>query len=251
MLDILYVSHNRLELTRESFTALLENTNWDEHVDRNEGCALYVMDDGSVDGTAEWLGETIEKRNDGRIANPVIVYDDRPFGGPVSAINRYLDLRTPIDRFAKIDNDFVVCPGWLDEMSRQMTARPELDILGMEPWNPGPPHSVPFWSRVVVDAQHIGGKGIVRKRAFERCRPNPNGDHGYGGFTEWQLDHPGVTKAWIAPDMPCFGLDQLPFEPWLTLTEEYRVKGWHRAWPSYASDGTMNGYWDWWKPRYM
>jgi glycosyltransferase involved in cell wall biosynthesis len=248
MLDILYVAYNRLELTRETFTAFTRNTNW-EHVRQ-----VFVHDDGSVDGTAEWLSEACYELNLMTDKADLALFETSRLGGPVAAMNWYLDKQTDADRFAKIDNDFVVCPGWLDEMARMMTAHPELDILGLEPWNPGPPQprnlgdGCYFGSRVITPAQHIGGKGIIRKRAFEVCRPSPNGFNGYGGFTEWQMEHKYVEKAWITPDLPCFGIDQLPFEPWVSLCQEYRSRGWQRSWPTYPSDGTMNAYWDWWEP---
>ena len=47
--DVLFLAYNRLAFTQESFKALLENTDW-QYVQR-----LSVYDDGSVDGTREWL----------------------------------------------------------------------------------------------------------------------------------------------------------------------------------------------------
>lgn len=237
--DILFVSHNRLAMTRESFQALLDNTAWDQVV------TLWIADDDSTDGTWEWL-----EANAGQV--PVPIRWLRGFKGPVGAMNAYLnESGEESDRFAKIDNDFVVSPGWLEEMHRLLTSRPELDILGIEPWNPGPPLAGYCGERTVTEARHIGGKGIIRKRVFEVCRPSPNGWNGYGGFTEWQMEHEHVSKAWVTPDLPCFGLDQLPFEPWLSLRDEYVARQWQRGWPPYPSDGTFSRYWDWWEPKWL
>lgn len=242
--DILYVAYNRLAFTRETFTALLENTNW-EHV-----VTLFVRDDGSDDGTAEWLIDRCDEfQATGTHVN--VVFNGERWRGPVASMNWYLDQHTEADRFAKIDNDFVVCPGWIDEMLKIMTAKPELSILGMEPWHEGPPVPVPDGQRRITEARHIGGKGIIRKRIFDTCRPSPNGHNGYGGFTEWQCEHEDVTKAWICPDLPCFGIDQLPFEPWASLAAEYTEKRWSRSWGPYGTDGTFDAYWDWWTPRFL
>ena len=48
-IDILYVAFNRKEMTQASFTALRQNTAWEQVR------TLYVVDDGSEDGTLEWL----------------------------------------------------------------------------------------------------------------------------------------------------------------------------------------------------
>lgn len=239
-IDVLFVAHNRLEMTRESFAALAANTDWG-HVTR-----LFVADDASTDGTWEWLEEHAAA------LSPVPVSFLRGFGGPVGAMNAYLTATgEEVDRFAKVDNDFVVSPGWLTEMLRLLTVLPDLDILGAEPWNPGGPIGGYCGERIPVDARHIGGKGIVRRRVFEVCRPSPNGANGYGGWTEWQMEHEHVRKAWICPDLPCFGLDQLPFEPWPTLTDRYARAGWARTWGTYPADGTFDAYWSWWEPKHL
>jgi hypothetical protein len=232
VIDILYVSHNRLRMTEASFEALLENTDW------SEVARLFIADDGSEDGTYEYLELASEQRC------PVEVeFAEKPFGGPVAATNWYLDrVSDDVQTMAKIDNDFVVCPGWLGDMLKTMTLHPELDILGFEPFVGNP--TMPPFIRGIRLAPHIGGKGLIRLRTFAHCRPRPGGLNGYFGFTEFQTKHEHITKAWVTPDLPCFGLDQLPFEPWTTLTQQYVERGWQRFWPPYDVNAT--DYWDWW-----
>lgn len=273
MIDVLYVSSNRLEFTRQSFEALLANTDWDQVK------SLYVADDGSTDGTAEYLFEAATTRVPSHVRG---IFNSGRFGGPVAAMNWYLDeaphgicLRcvgtgrilvtevgeipageyvceecdgsglTSVDVFAKIDNDFVVCPGWLPEMLRQLELHPSVDILGTEPFlgDPAMPGTV---HRDVEIARHIGGKGLIRLRSFSHCRPQPGGYNGYQGFTQWQEKHDTIVKAWISPDLPCFGLDQIRPEhgPWRALAEEYEAKGWQRLWPVYGNDE----HYAWWEP---
>lgn len=233
MIDLLYVSFNRLELTRESFSALIENTDW------NEVATIFIADDGSEDGTREYLiteSEILRHSTN-------VEMNERPFGGPVAAMNWYLEQPSEgVETFAKIDNDFVVCPGWLPEMLKVLTLNPGLDILGFEPMSGHP--TMPPAMREIVRAEHIGGKGLIRLRTFSHCRPRPAGRHGYFGFTEFQTKHPQITKAWISPDLPCFGLDQLPIPEWQKLTANYVEWGWQRAWPPYHEKAT--DYWDWW-----
>lgn len=235
MIDVLFVGWNRLEFTKLSFQALLDNTNW------NEVNCLYVHDDGSEDGTGEYLRTATYE-----FAETQSLFDNERLVGPVAATNWYLDIsEDDPDTFAKIDNDFVVCTGWLDAMLEQHYLNPDIDLYGFEPIM-GKPGPVDGRKRTLTKTRHIGGKGLIRKRAFERsgCRPHAHGVGGYQGFTQWQERHPDVKKAWITPDLPCFGLDQLPFEPWQSLTAEYVEKGWQRKWQDYEWDAS--DYWDWW-----
>ena len=230
MADVLFVAWNRLAFTRESFEALLANTDWAE-VER-----LFVHDDASSDGTAEYLAEAVAR------CPAEVVFQSRELRSPVAAMNWYLDSDGDMDRFAKVDNDFVVCPGWLNELLWVFTKNPGLDIVGMEPTF-GPPTSQHLEGRSFKPTSHIGGKGLIRKRAFVYCKMVPDGRL---GFTAWQERHDFVEKGWVTPDLPVFGLDQLPFEPWASLTQEYVEKGWQREWPKYEEDA--EAYWDWWKP---
>ncbi len=53
--DLLYLACNRLEFTQETFTALIANTDWQLVHE------LFVYDDGSQDGTREWLDDNISR----------------------------------------------------------------------------------------------------------------------------------------------------------------------------------------------
>ena len=239
MIDVLFVSKNRLEYVKHSFTALLKNTDW------SLVSGLYIADDASTDGTREWLTGAVVKAVHGD-ATPVEFNFGR-FGGPVAAMNWYLDQAHDggqSDRFAKIDSDFICCPGWLEEVLHQMTIHPGIDVFGLQPRH-GPAQAPPFLTRTVETARFIGGIGAIRHRAFDLCRPRPSGDKGYQGWTQYQTAH-DFKKAWLTPDLPCFCLDLLPFEPWVSLARDYVEKGWMRAWPAY--DGMGGSYWDWWQP---
>lgn len=237
-LDILYVSFNRLEFTVQTMTALARYTDW------TEVSKLYVKDDGSKDGTLQWLEENVPLLAEQHGFDYVV--DGSRLGGPVAATNWYLDQNTGAPVFAKIDNDMVVCPGWLGEMIRQMELHPTVDILGMEPFlgDPAMPGTV---HRDIEPCEHIGGKGLLRTRAFvEYGRPTPGGLNGYFGFTQFQTANPEIVKAWIKPDLPVFGLDQMRPEHgrWRALAETYARLGWQRLWPVYGSEE----HYAWWEP---
>lgn len=246
-IDILYVSFNRLEMTKASLEALIANTAWEQVR------TLYVVDDGSEDGTAEWLEEKQWAwKGPGSMQASYgtdFVIAPEAVGGPVAAISWYMrNSDDEIDTFAKIDNDFVVCPGWLDIGLRLHYLNPDMDLIGFEPMmrHPRVVDATNESEWTLTDARHIGGKGLIRKRGFQRsgCLPYAHGLHGYQGFTQWQMKHRAVKKAWVTPDLCCFGLDQLPFEPWRSLTTRYVEEGWQRRWGEY--DDLDTTYWQWW-----
>lgn len=224
MIDLIYLTHNRLEFTQASLAALISNTSW-ENVAR-----LLVYDDDSRDGTRQFLEAgpypiAVELRCGG-------------FGSPVAVMADYLNSPNRASIFGKIDNDTMVPTGWLDECLAVMGEHPELALLGIEVFDPITPGQVP---RSYRPARFIGGIGLMRASAFITV-PGPNGR--FFGFTEWQEKHKDVTKGWLVPALPVFLLDHLPREPWLSLTREYVAKGWQRNWTPYSEES--RDMWSWW-----
>jgi glycosyltransferase involved in cell wall biosynthesis len=229
-LDLMFTSHNRLEFTRASLRALWVNTNW-ELVRR-----VYFVDDASIDGTRELVDD---RSLFGPHEDVEVEFVSSSFGGPVAAMNYVLD-RTDAHVLAKIDNDVIVCPGWLDAMLFVLNENRHIDALGMEPGFADRPgrYDIPRGS---VPARWIGGVGLMKTALFKHHRPKPH-DRYFGLTAFWRKY---AHTAWIAPDLPVFLLDHLPFEPWLSLTDKYVREGWCRAWPDkYPED--WSDYWSWW-----
>lgn len=222
MIDIIYPTFNRLEFTKESLKSLIANTAWD----RVRQILLY--DDGSEDGTREYLKS---------IEYPVyasFVFEN--FGGPVAAMNRYLQ-GSPTEIFAKIDNDAMVPPRWLEDGLQVINDCPELDLLGIDAFNEVDPVQQ---KRRFSHAPWIGGIGLMRSGAFREL-PEAQGRY---GFTGWQDRHKEIIKGWICPSIPFFLLDRIPFDPWKSLSAEYVAKGWQRQWESYSDN--QSDQWKWW-----
>ncbi len=244
MIDVLYVSANRLEFTRRTLRALMHNTNW--WLVR----ALHLYDDLSADGTAAEVGAWSEQFSYAWPDVQVVTHPG-PFGGPVAAMNDYLSSANPAPLLAKVDNDFVMPPDWLDVLAATINRFPHLDILGTEPdfggfdvCAPGKRDPAAYG---YLPARFIGGKGIMRTAAWEGRPMRPGGQNGYFGFTEWQNYYDEVTKGWLTPGLRCFGLDQLPIAHFRELTDGYVERGWQRRWPEYAPGA--HGYWSWWTEK--
>lgn len=218
--DVLFLAHNRREFTKVSFSALLANTNWDL-VRR-----LLVYDDDSIDGTREYLRDRLP------LLDCDVSFVEHTLGGPPAVMNTYLhghDGRTA-DAFAKIDNDIVAPPGWLDVLLGVFELEPELELLGMEPGRAGRRPEDFAGGYGWIDCSHIGGVGLMRTSAFSD-RP-PINARGRFGFTEWQHVYEPV-RGWVSPDLPVCALDMVPDEPWSSLSAEYVAQGWQRRWPPY------------------
>lgn len=232
VIDILYLAWNRKAFTEFSFDMLCRNTDW-ERVHR-----LYVYDDDSEDGTGEWLWNRLQDD-----PPPVSwAFKTTNYRSPVATMNDYLS-RIPVGMFAKIDNDIVVPPTWLDEMLSVMDRNPTLDVLGMEAGRTRPPEEHPGWSGMYgwTQTSHIGGVGLIRTKIFEHALPTPNG---FFGWTEFQAEHK-PRRGWITPDLLVCSLDMVPAEPWTSLSRDYKAKGWQRGWASY--DVTWPRWWAWWE----
>jgi len=226
-IDILYLSWNRLELTKASFAALARHTDWPS-ISR-----LVIYDDGSVDGTAEWLQEEGAKL-------PVPAFDFRRviFHAPAATMNDYVST-SEAEIFAKIDNDIAVPKDWLEAMLGVMERNPEVELLGMEAARTGLP--VENVTRYEFEpGTHMGGVGLVRLSAFDGRRPIPA--RGRFGWTEWQHRHDPV-RGWIKPDLRVVQLDLIPEEPWISLAAEYVERGWSRRWTPY--DKLQPWWWEW------
>jgi hypothetical protein len=240
MIDLLYLAKNRLEFTRASVESLVANTDW------SLVRKVHVYDDSSADGTREYLAAVqwpVERSMTSSATN-----------SPVAVMNDFLRRNVSISLFAKIDNDVIVPPGWLNAASHVMDRHAELDLLGLEPpmsrtrapWSHRDPphpelHAKPGSDYVSCDS--IGGIGLMRRSAFanrREMRPFST----YGGFTDWQQAHKDIKRGWIVPPINLFLLDRLPFEPWASLSRKYIRQGWQRPWANY-SPGTK-ALWGWW-----
>ncbi len=247
--DIVFLAHGRPEFTAASWAALMKNTNW-SLVSR-----LVTYTDG--DFTAMPVFDADPMPSEG-----VSIRDVR-CGGPVHIMNHYL-ATGPAQVWAKIDNDVIVPPGWLDSGLEVMERHPELSFLGLEPpasrtrspyggkLPPAPEYVVTKAMLAMLEhgaidyatCDAIGGVGLMRSVAwffYERMVQHST----YGGFTDWQQCHPELVKGWIVPPLKLFLLDRLPIEPWASLSKKYESTGQQRFWTRYPMEAAP-ALWEWW-----
>jgi len=250
-IDLLFIAHNRLAFTEQAWYALVKNTNF-ALVD-----TFTVYIDNCTDGTKEFLNAQMLLFK-GTID---AVYSNLQL--PVAIMNDYLErydskLHIPNSIFAKIDNDVIVPPHWLDDCAIVMEQNPKLDLLGIEPawsrtqapWNGKgqaviDPNEVKAGALRSIPCTAIGGIGLMRRDCFlrnDKMIPHSK----YGGFTDWQWRNKNIEKGWMAPALKLFLLDRLPMNPWKRLSEHYKDLAWQRAWTDY--DMSVKHMWEWWEP---
>ena len=227
--DLMYLACNRLEFTRETFTTLVDHTDWDL-VHR-----LWVYDDGSVDGTREWLESQVSK------VPAETVFKRTRFGSPVDAMNHFIR-GSKATVLAKLDNDAMVPRGWLSQSLAVLDRHPELDLLGIEAMYPVDP--APEVVRSYTPAKFISGLGLYRRSAFARGLPRMH--RKWFGLEEWQVAQGRrLGRGWITPALPVFLLDRIPFEPWRSYSDRYIAEGRQREWPKYDPSCRLFA---WWQP---
>lgn len=226
-LDIIYLTHNRREFTELTFELLIQNTNW-ALVDH-----LIVYDDASVDGAREEVANRIDRVP---VSSEI---RDHKMGSPVAVMNDYV-ASTRSKRFAKIDNDLALPPGWLDVFVGVMDRNPRLQLLGSESPFMGPPPANFDGKYTYTPWRHIGGNGLMKTDFFRHTGPmDVDGYHGFTGH-QWRWD---PLRGWVTPDILLCLVDRCPIEPWVSLSKSYVKQGWQRGWPTIQSHWSM--YWDW------
>ncbi|RPJ86990.1 MAG: glycosyltransferase [Acidobacteria bacterium] len=222
--DLLYLACNRLEFTRESFSALLQNTDWDYVRE------LVLYDDGSEDGTCEWLENALRK-----VRFPHRLLKTR-FGSPITCMSHFIESAVaPV--LGKVDNDAMVPPRWLNLGLDVIARHSDLDLLGLEALYPCSQDLL--LPRSYAPSQFIGGLGLFRRSAFHNSRPEARDR--YYGFQDWQITQ-NRKRGWITPAIPVFLLDRCPFAPWDGYSDRYKRLGWQRPFKSYSLDSPL---WRW------
>lgn len=227
--DLMFVAQNRAEYTRKTLETLYANTSL------SLLRTFTVYDDMSTDGTSEFLSEFCKRKGLGYVRKTynsiVLVMREAIAAGRA----KYL---------AKIDNDTMAPRPWLDVCVEQMEANPQIDLLGVEAMFGC--EADPKAKRRCQPATHIGGIGLFRRDAFERCGLPDVQAQRYFGFTEWQHNHTEeITPAWLIPALPVCLLDHVPLEPWRGLKADYVAKGWQRqGWGEYPP--SRSALWEWW-----
>lgn len=139
ILYTVFITYNRLELTKRAIASYLETV--------SVPYTFHVVDNGSTDGTPEWL----ENAGYRRCLEPTNRY-------PGWACNHgFWMAPRNATHLHRADNDFLFLPGWSDHVQEMFEAEPRLGQLGL---------------RTDAEEQHcsinVGGNFVIRRELYDR-----------------------------------------------------------------------------------
>jgi glycosyltransferase involved in cell wall biosynthesis len=112
ILHTVFITHNRLELTKQTIESYVETV--------STPFSMTVVDNGSTDGTQEWVRENIRQH--------ILLPDNRYPGYACNA--GWIQAGQEATHLHRSDNDFRFLPGWSEEVER-MFENPRLGQLGL------------------------------------------------------------------------------------------------------------------------
>jgi glycosyltransferase involved in cell wall biosynthesis len=117
--NIVVATYNRLELTKQSLPSFIETAS------STIPYMISVVDNGSKDGTQEYLKELFKQK---KIDNLLLLSENI---GISKAHNIMWKLYDDIDFYGKVDNDMLFKKqNWLDELVNVLQNSPELGVAG-------------------------------------------------------------------------------------------------------------------------
>jgi len=163
MIDILFINCNRLPYTKLALPALL--------ADPTEEFSLTIWDNGSTDGTREYLAST----DDPRISRKVFSEENVRIHGAVNDVVR----KSSADLFGIVFDDDRVTPGWTRPLAQAHADVPEFGMIGCWHFSPDTFDYQRAKHKIQKFAQHqvlrhpwTGvGAGLVKLKSLRECGP--------------------------------------------------------------------------------
>lgn len=184
MIPVLMITYNRLEYTKKALSALLDA----------RGIKITVIDNGSTDGTQEWLKQFIS----------ITLILNGQNDGIAGAMNTFVVKNKGAEYLGKVDNDTLVPPDWATTL-REKAQACGIDIIqAAHPIPPSVAHGKSFaeWAATMtgdpfdpsIRYNHfVGGSGIIFRRAAVRIIPATAWK--LYGWRQFQRTHPRLKKA--------------------------------------------------------
>lgn len=180
MITALMITYNRLEYTKIAFDALN-----DSDCDK-----IIVIDNGSLDGTAEWFKEM-------EVKYAVTIFNKQNLG-IAAAMNQFLNLTEGSEFCIKVDCDTIVpqdfCARMLPHMQYADVVQAKHHIIpatNPEGWK-GFTKNMKRENGLIYN-HFVGGSGIMFRRSLVTSIPETESK--ILGWRQWQREHPEVRKA--------------------------------------------------------
>ncbi|MBN1846256.1 MAG: glycosyltransferase [Sedimentisphaerales bacterium] len=208
-IDILFLAYNRLPCTKISIPALL--------ADPEEEFSLTLWDNGSTDGTREYL----DSLDDPRIVRTVFAKENVRLQG---AVNDLVE-RSKADLIGMVFEDILVTPGWTRTLAQAHADIPKFGMIGswhfpLEDFDYelARPKIHTYGSHQLILNPWTGvGAGLVKRRAMQECGPLQSSRTTYYWI---QMALKGYVNGYYYPLIPADHMDD-PRSPYtLIKTEE-------------------------------
>lgn len=194
MIPILMITYNRLEYTKKALEAL----------EKNKLAYLCIIDNGSTDGTVEWLSSLKSFWITAKWFNAINI-------GIAGAMNQFLELTKQCKYVGKVDNDTIVPPDFIERMLPHMekadivqAKHPLIAASGVGTFDQWV-SKMPSIGENLKANHFVGGSGILfRRQLVDRI---PETENKIMGWRQWQREHPEVVKA-FATDVEIELLDE-------------------------------------------
>ena len=157
LISIITLTHNKLEVTARCLETLLQTVypRWE----------MIIIDNGSTDGTSEWLEEFSRRAESSGVK--VTVHHNDSNVGCSTARNQGIE-RAQGSHIVFIDNDVALCSrSWLQELMDALDAEPARGMVGPKLIYPYPPH------RIQCAGVGISRSGRVQFRGRGEARNAP------------------------------------------------------------------------------
>jgi GT2 family glycosyltransferase len=185
MIPVLFTTYNRLEFTKRSLEALLNS----------EGVDVIIVDNGSVDGTLEYLHSLKES------FGLLMMAENEGIAG---AMNRFLEMTKNDLIVGKVDNDTVVPKNWAVKLQEKLL---KCNVDAIQAKHPllnatFPGANFDQWMRTkrrdekddsVFHSNFVGGSGLILRRDKINFIPATNWK--LYGWRQYQREHPSLKTA--------------------------------------------------------
>lgn len=182
--DILYITYNRIQTTMLTLPTLLESTEYP--------FALTIVDNGSEDGTQEYLKQTVDNQRRSDKITLIMNHTNQGLSGPTNEFWK----KSQAELVGKIDNDILVENAWLERLVNTHITIPNVAVVGgfhfpLEVFNYEKcKHNIHQYNDIKILRQpHIGGNYLAKRLILleNGLLEEPGaGDFKLGGWTGYQ-----------------------------------------------------------------
>lgn len=246
-IDLVFITYNRLEYTKLAVPSLL--------ADPTEDFSLTIWDNGSTDGTRDYLASV----KDPRITRMVLSSENVKLHG---AVNDVVE-RSKADLFGIVFDDFIVTPGWTRTLAQAHADVPEFGLI--ECWYFQPEefdyercrHKIQTFGRhqVLRHPWNGVGAGLIKVRTMREFGPLESSRTTYYWI---RMAQKGYVNGWYYPLVYAEHFDYpwskyFPykgrFEEWLGKTSgakyhKIRTLEDAEAWHQFVLSNILDESWD-------